>query len=127
MGKNITMEQMMDFAQRADERLDRLEGGLVAAVASASVSVPVSAWVTCTDTGMVKAGFAVQADAAVAGLTQENYLDASPGSSASMESAAACGMAGVSAPGSGTLRLFAVKKPAAALSVLVRMLRAQTK
>lgn len=123
--KNVKVAQFKNFAAKIDERLDKLETGKADKVSSVSISIPVSAWIKNTDTTTVAAGFAFYADAAVEGLTAENYLDTVL-DFASLEPAKTCGMANTATPAAAKIRYLAVSKPESALTATVRMLKGTT-
>lgn len=124
-GKNITLEQLRTFAERADQRLDDLEKGSGAKASFVTISIPVSAWIENTDTTTVAAGFAVCADAVVDGLTEANSTDMVL-DFASLEPAKICGMANISTPMQDAIRIYAMEVPTTALTATVRIYQGTT-
>lgn len=121
----ITLNQLRDFAQRADQRLDTLEQGKADKVTLVSISIPVSAWTENADTATVAAGFAYYADVAVSGLTA-NDITESEIDVGSLEVAKVCGMSSVAVSYGGKIRYYAEEKPTAALSLSVRIIQGKS-
>lgn len=124
-GKNITLDQMKDFAARADKRLDDLEKNKTDKISPVSISIPVSAWIENTDTTTVAAGFAFCADVAVEGLAEADGTDTvlDP---ACLEAAKVCGLSNTSMTMAGTIRYYAAEKPASALTATVRVIQGKS-
>lgn len=125
MAENVTLAQLLDFAARADERLDKLELGKAAKVWTVSVSIPAAAWQANPDAAAKAAGYAYCADVAVAGLgaqdAAETDLDI-----ASRSAAKTAGMADFAVSSAGSIRYYAVTVPTQALSATVSVYQGAT-
>ena len=120
--KNVTLDQLKDFATRADQRLDKLETGKADRVSFVQITIQVDAWQDNTDNATRDKGFLYYADAAVAGVAAkdgaETTLDV-----ASLATAAACGMCGTASTGAGVVRYLAVSVPTEAITAQVQIIQ----
>jgi len=121
-GKNVTVGQMRELAEKTDERLD----GLELSVVFVRITIPAAAWVEATDADAVTAGFAYQADVAVDGLTANDYVETIL-DMASVSSALTCSLSATSASFAGFNRYFAKTAPTAAITAQLVIRKTITK
>lgn len=131
--KGSTKQQLIALALRAvagysaaiAELATTVSGQKADKARGVTVSIPVSAWAANEDSDTSAAGFAYYADVAVSDLLATASADtvlAIP----SLSVASAAGMSTTATPYAGKVRYYAVNKPTAALSALVRVIQGAT-
>lgn len=118
-------EKVAELAETVTAALEEMDGNKTDKARGVTVSIPVSAWAANEDSDTSAAGFAYYADVAVSDLLATDSADtvlAVP----SLSVASAAGMSTTATPYAGKVRYYAVNKPTAALSALVRVIQGAT-
>lgn len=111
-----------DAMDTALEEIDGLFDTKQNLLKKTSVTIPVSAWKTNTDSITKAAGFLYYADVSISGLAATDWQETTL-AVASLKVAKAAGVANTATGSAGKIRYYAVAKPTAALTATVRTLQ----
>lgn len=122
--KNATLAQLIELADKADERLDALEVGKENKVSPVSITIPTEGWASeeIDDTGEEETGasYPFYCDIAAAGATALHWADVTIIRS-SLDAATNCGLCPTCETLQGKIRLWAMKAPTEAIQAVYRL------
>ena len=115
-------EKIAELASVVSQAFVEMDGQKADKATFISVSIPVSAWKTNTDSAPRAAGFLFYADVTVADMTAADGADTVL-DYASMNAAKAAGVANTATTMAGKVRYYSINKPTAALTAKVRIIQ----